>query len=667
MAYIGVKSIKTSSHLECAIPYISNEKKSLNLNNLVDEINFEDEKKLDLTELKNHLNDLIDTCSSNNEHATYINCSPQNISKEFETSRKLFKQNKGVIAHHFYQSFDPQDNISPEKAHQIGVELAKKCFQNYQVVVSTHLDKNHIHNHFILNSVNLITGGKYHSHKTSLKKLRDESDKLCLKNDLSIIKNSSSKKIDRATSEFEEKNKSWKLKSWKLNLVTDLELAINSCKSQKEFIKFMQEKDYTVRYKDVHITITKNGEKKGIRVDTLAKQFGEKFNKINLEKAMGYYNPLSEIKKEEILNAYREKNKQREIKNNQLYKDEYKKLEVHFFTPKDECFKKISEKKYSRMNNYTRKLVEKNLPRMIKNRTVSTLYSNNLSVFAVRLFFLLLLISGKRNEELYQNFRSYKFHKKNLKFNLLDIKSGHKKSNVHVFGTMKYEHIVKSFGENFKVKVSAQKILLLAGKPLLYSALINNDGTAFITIKEKDKEKLAEYLEMPELLNKLESQSETIKNNQYYKKIKQEAEEKNLKLEFLVIDKKNLQLLQNNYVDFAYFPRDDGSYNISFLPEKKNHILKLVGKTKKPVDKNTTILNEIKAEALQSNEKLKYLIINAEKLTALKNTNIKFACFPNKTDKDKFNIAFIENQYEQVKQVLYNKKHVEKEENNLTR
>jgi len=208
MAYIGVKSIKTSSHLECAIPYISNEKKSLNLNNLVDEINFEDEKKLDLTELKNHLNDLIDTCSSNNEHATYINCSPQNISKEFETSRKLFKQNKGVIAHHFYQSFDPQDNISPEKAHQIGVELAKKCFQNYQVVVSTHLDKNHIHNHFILNSVNLITGGKYHSHKTSLKKLRDESDKLCLKNDLSIIKNSSSKKIDRATSEFEENIKS---------------------------------------------------------------------------------------------------------------------------------------------------------------------------------------------------------------------------------------------------------------------------------------------------------------------------------------------------------------------------------------------------------------------------------------------------------------------------
>jgi len=127
--------------------------------------------------------------------------------------------------------------------------------------------------HLISENRYILTGQKWYSNKKSLSDIRKESDKLCLKNGLSIIDTKSKYKgIDRTTYQLGLQGK-----SWKIQLVKDLEQAAKYCHSKDEFIRFLTERDYTVRYKDIHITITKNGEKKGIRVDTLAKQFGEKF------------------------------------------------------------------------------------------------------------------------------------------------------------------------------------------------------------------------------------------------------------------------------------------------------------------------------------------------------------------------------------------------------
>lgn len=78
-----------------------------------------------------------------------LNCSGSNSNTldQFRLLRLAFNQNKGIIAHHFIQSFAPNDNVTPETAHRFGVEYAKLCFPNYQVVVSTHVDKEHLHNH----------------------------------------------------------------------------------------------------------------------------------------------------------------------------------------------------------------------------------------------------------------------------------------------------------------------------------------------------------------------------------------------------------------------------------------------------------------------------------------------------------------------------------------
>ena len=99
--------------------------------------------------------------------------------KSFDES--IPKSGKGrVKAIHYIQSFDPQDNISPELAHQIGKAFELKVFgKESQVVISTHVDKKHIHTHFILNTYG-VDGHKFNDNKETLQKIREQSDRVCL-------------------------------------------------------------------------------------------------------------------------------------------------------------------------------------------------------------------------------------------------------------------------------------------------------------------------------------------------------------------------------------------------------------------------------------------------------------------------------------------------------
>lgn len=89
-----------------------------------------------------------------------VNCMPETAEAEMLAVKKRFGKESGIIAYHGYQSFAPCDNISPYKAHEIGVKLAGKLWgERYQVLVTTHLDKeNHLHNHFVVNNVSFADG-----------------------------------------------------------------------------------------------------------------------------------------------------------------------------------------------------------------------------------------------------------------------------------------------------------------------------------------------------------------------------------------------------------------------------------------------------------------------------------------------------------------------------
>ena len=118
-----------------------------------------------------------------------LNCSSVDtaLSEMMETKQQFGKMG-GVLGYHFIQSFQPGE-VTPEQAHAIGLEFAKRLFgKRYEVVISTHLNKHHLHNHLVVNSVSCVDGQKYHSNPESYyNDVRGTSDELCRENDLSVI------------------------------------------------------------------------------------------------------------------------------------------------------------------------------------------------------------------------------------------------------------------------------------------------------------------------------------------------------------------------------------------------------------------------------------------------------------------------------------------------
>lgn len=109
------------------------------------------------------------------------------IETAYRRTRNIANKNTGILAHHFVQSFADYDNVTPELAHQIGLEFIKNNLSKYQVTLATHIDGNHIHNHFIINSVSPVDGLKFKGNKTTVRALRQASDDLCIKYNLSVI------------------------------------------------------------------------------------------------------------------------------------------------------------------------------------------------------------------------------------------------------------------------------------------------------------------------------------------------------------------------------------------------------------------------------------------------------------------------------------------------
>lgn len=119
-----------------------------------------------------------------------VNCSPSTARDEMIAVKKRFGKEDGTVAYHGYQSFAPGE-ADPQTAHEIGLKLAKKLWgEKYQVVVATHLDKsNHLHNHFVVNTVSFVDGIKYHRTEKDYYDMQRESDRLCREYGLSVIEN----------------------------------------------------------------------------------------------------------------------------------------------------------------------------------------------------------------------------------------------------------------------------------------------------------------------------------------------------------------------------------------------------------------------------------------------------------------------------------------------
>ena len=147
--------------------------------------------------------------------SSFLNCCgdcTNDFVMQFEITRLAFGKNDNILAHHYVQSFSPNEKITPEIAHQIGKELAECVAPGFQVIVATHVDRDHVHNHILINSVGMKTGMKWLGNLTTLKNMREQSDRLCREYGLSVINQKTGLRgIDQATQKLAEQGKSWKV------------------------------------------------------------------------------------------------------------------------------------------------------------------------------------------------------------------------------------------------------------------------------------------------------------------------------------------------------------------------------------------------------------------------------------------------------------------------
>ena len=181
-----------------------------------------------------------------------IDCVLENAYEEMVAVKKQFnKKDKGRDKIHFVQSFSPKDNITPEQAHEIGMRLAE-FYKGFQMVVSTHIDREHIHTHFVLNTVNFETGKKFNQSRYDLIRLKRFSNQLCKEYGLSTIK-VKSKIDDIKINEYKARQKG---ESWKMQLEQDIDKCMNKANNKAEFFREMNKLGYKVTWTKERKNIT---------------------------------------------------------------------------------------------------------------------------------------------------------------------------------------------------------------------------------------------------------------------------------------------------------------------------------------------------------------------------------------------------------------------------
>lgn len=581
-----------------------------------------------------HMYHAVDYASnpSKAEQVYYYNCAKGDtyeIINQMKNTRVLWNKNKDILAHHFEQSFSPNDNITPKQAHEIGIKLINKCFIGYQVVMSTHIDKKHIHNHFIVNNVNPITGRKYDDNNKSKKFIREESDKLCREYQFSVIdKKNKFKGIDQTTYQLGVRGK-----SWKLNLVKDLDEALEYCKTKDEFIDFFESKDYTIKYKDIHITFQKIGEKKGIRADTLAKQFGAKYSKKNIDKILGV---VPEITKEEYIQQKENTKVAKKKLKPVTYKNEYERLEEKHF--------------------------ERNPPMTFSENESSffskILFAKNPLQFTLRLIWYLFLKKPKK-----QRRKSNWNFSKQAPIRTITTKEVYtSKSNIS------YKQLKSAPGETAQIKIYAWQLPRLLSQSFFYHSFIDvNKGIATVYLKQKDLTKLAKALELTDEMFFVK-QSEQLLNQKNYSKLKKE----NSKVNYLVVTEEQRKLLKDHFINFAYFEKED-KFNIVFAPQDKKRIIEILyperakRKSQQPkpetaYERNCRINIELKAIAEKTGDKLEYRLVSSTQLHNLEKSDVKFAYFRKEDGRN--NIVFLSSDKSKVAKILVTEKNEHISNNN---
>lgn len=204
-------------------------------------------------------------------------CNPDTAHLEFEQTRDECNSKTKVLARHLIQAFLPGE-VTPDLAHNIGIQLCEKVLKGeYEYVLSTHIDKGHIHNHILFNNVNFKTGKAYQSNKKSYHQIRNISDDLCKKYHLSVIDeeyNQFKKLYSTKGKSYKEYMEFKKGTSWKYKLQVAIDKAILNSNSYDEFLKIMKSFNYEIKF-GKYISFRHKNQNRFTRAKTIGLDYSE--------------------------------------------------------------------------------------------------------------------------------------------------------------------------------------------------------------------------------------------------------------------------------------------------------------------------------------------------------------------------------------------------------
>ena len=211
------------------------------------------------------------------------NCLPESAYQEFMATKHQYGKVNGVFFKQYVQSFKPDCGATPEQIHRIGLELAK-AFDGFEVVVATHIDRDHWHNHFVVNSVNCETGLKIQINEKGLEQLRRKSDEICQRFGLEVLK--PYQKPKQKSLNQREYRAALRGNSKKLKLTNAIDYAVAIIRSKKQFIDQMKKLGYGVKWIEhyKYITYTTPGGQ-WFRDNRL---LDDKYLKTNMEELFAY-------------------------------------------------------------------------------------------------------------------------------------------------------------------------------------------------------------------------------------------------------------------------------------------------------------------------------------------------------------------------------------------
>lgn len=246
----------------------------MTINKTINYVENKDKTKIPLSDLSNTIEYASNKDKTEKQYyVTGINCDENNIYQDMMMIKEAYNKIDKIQGFHGFQSFK-EGEVTPEEAHKIGVEFANEMWgDNFQVVVTTHLNTNHLHNHFVVNSVSFKDGHKYNYSNSEMARLRNSNDIICEEHGLSFLEEKKTKNMD-----FNYyKNKD----NYSIRTQADIDTTIKNSFSYQDFILYMKKNNYEVIERYGKLSVRNLNKKRNIRIE---RQFGEEYSIENINR-----------------------------------------------------------------------------------------------------------------------------------------------------------------------------------------------------------------------------------------------------------------------------------------------------------------------------------------------------------------------------------------------